>query len=133
MQENININIKGFNTQQGYTTKLVKIPLKINEKWKHIPALTIPEIKINIKVPRLSCIFETFRNKVYELADTKLEGTTSSISGLNLLLCAKWSHCIPYRVGVLGPEDEACFADSNWGNADGRYCSFSKKYFVFAL
>ena len=62
------LTINGFNGAKSYVTKVVEIPLNINNELKIVNAICVPNININLHVPRIGVLASKLIEKGYVLA-----------------------------------------------------------------
>ena len=72
VKQNVNIDIHGFNSVKKHCTKIVSIPLIINNNMIDIEAIVVPKLDIKFKIPHFDKITRTFKEKGYKLADIEL-------------------------------------------------------------
>ena len=89
------LTINGFNNPQTNSSRLVEVPLKLNNKVHNIKALVVKEIKIDVNLPKLGKIVKGFIERGYELADSWLTPKATGIKNISLLLGADNSFIIP--------------------------------------
>ena len=63
------MEVNGFNVSRKYKTKLVTVDLDIGNKNYEVHAICVPNINLNISVPKLSKLTQAFQNKGYVIAD----------------------------------------------------------------
>ena len=115
LNDKVRLNVKGFNSDQGYVTKIVEVELLIGKESYAVNAICIPEIKINVDIPGLAEVSREFIQKGYTLADKTLVNGGNSISDLDFLLGAKSAYCLRHQEIPFGPNKDAIFADTELG------------------
>ena len=114
IHENVVFKIKGFNSDKEYITKIVEVEIGIETKIHAIQAICIPEININLKLPRLPIVTRTFMEKGYVFADQNLEGI-QCISDIDMLLGTKSAYCLKHSEIAFSPEVNSIIADTEIG------------------
>ena len=66
------LTVNGFNESKPYKTKVVSVPLRINDKEFHVNAFCVPKIKTRLKLPGLQRVARGFVDRGYALADPSL-------------------------------------------------------------
>ena len=69
IDDNVELTIKGINTEKKYQTKSVEFEIKVGEIYSKIRALCLPSIDISLSLPKLPNIVEIFKSKGYVIAD----------------------------------------------------------------
>ena len=72
MCNNVKLKVNGFNGAREYHTRTVKLNIDFGDTSREIEAICVPEININIKLPKLMEVTEQFVKMGYSLADRKL-------------------------------------------------------------
>jgi len=112
---NFEIVVNGVNSPKKYKTKTVQLKLKFGDSILEIPAICIPEIKTNLKVPGLGKVVTNFISKGYDLADKLLVGSSDKIGNIQLMLGARAFHGVPGRDVVFGGDIKSVYMDTKVG------------------
>ena len=84
IQDNVKLTINGFNKPQSYLSRVVELPVCLGQSVH--TSLVVPEIKVNLNLPRLGSVMEVFLHKGYKLADSNLNENSNSVSDVDFLL-----------------------------------------------
>ena len=113
--DNVLVKVHGFNTPQQYISRVVKLSINCGDQDRIIDAICVPEIKINIKLPKLSCIAKQFVNKGYKLADKKLYESINGIRNLDFILGSNSAYCLKSHEISFGLNHGSIYADTSAG------------------
>lgn len=91
---NVNLTVNGFNGPQNYVSKVVETPIEIAGSDNHILALVIPDVHMCLKLPNMSLVTDSFKQKGYKLADSFLRHKTNKIDKIDFVLGADYSRLI---------------------------------------
>ena len=69
---NYSVTVNGFNEGKTYSTKVVSVPLKVDDKEVTVRAICVPKIKTHLKLPGLQRVARGFADRGYVLADPSL-------------------------------------------------------------
>lgn len=97
----LNLKVHGINEACDYESKLVELSLRLGNETRVIRALSLPEIKIELKLPGLRNIAQSFKNKGYVLADPALLNE-DKISRIDLILGSGSANCFRDRSILFG-------------------------------
>ena len=64
LQENVKLKINGINASQDYISKLVQFEMNIGDEIISLQAFCIPSFNMNLKLPDLSRVVQSFEKKV---------------------------------------------------------------------
>ena len=106
---NIDIDINGFNTSKNYSTKVVKVLIKLNG------AIVVPKINTQLELPGLGLVVGLFERKGYKLADSLLTSEMDAIPKLDFILGANSSYCIPETNVLFGKFSNCIFSNTPIG------------------
>ena len=115
LNDDVRLNVKGFNSSKGYVTKVVEVELSVGKASYPVSAICIPEIRIDIDIPGLTEVARKFVERGYTLADKTLLGGKDSISDLDFLLGTKSAYCLRHKEVPFGPKEDSIFADTDLG------------------
>jgi hypothetical protein len=102
IEDNISITINGFNGPKQYISKLVEVPVVLNDTVVLLKALCVPIIDICLRVPGLGSVVEKLKHKNYELADRLFDISDNKIGNIDMVLGADFSYCVPITTKVFG-------------------------------
>lgn len=115
LKDDITLTVNGFNAPQLYRSRLVEVPLYSSDGSRIVPALVIPEIKVNLKIDKLGDIVKEFKERGYSLADSFLNVNSRSIHNIDFLLGADASYCIVGKDILFGETKSSMYIDSSIG------------------
>ena len=92
------LNINGFNQSTKHNVKVVE--LKLNPKFPPIKTICVPTINVKLKLPGLSELAHSFKEKGYSLADEFVSNNCDEISNLDVVLGNNDAHILP-QIEVL--------------------------------
>ena len=95
VEENIELVIKGFNSNEKHCSNVVQ--LKFDFLPYPIEAITVPEIRTRIVLPGLSEIARQFLDKGYNLADSMLTSGSDVIENLDFILGNSEAQIMPQK------------------------------------
>ena len=74
LSNKINLTIKGFNSSQSYSSKLVEIKVRLgtDHEWKSLQFLVIPRFTMSLNSKGFGKVVNGFKKKGYQLADSFL-------------------------------------------------------------
>ena len=116
IENNFNLTINGFNGSKKYSCQLISMPIFFNNGKTHViefVALPAECIDINIKLPKLSKIVQSFLLKDYRMADTFLSEGSDSIKNVNMILGSDASYCFHDEFVHFG--EKSVFNNSDCG------------------
>ena len=114
LNDNVLLNIIGFNSSIECKTKIVEVEIKFGPKTKILQAICIPEIKLNLDIPKLSLVAKAFSSKGYDLADKDLL-SSDKINNIDFILGAKSAHCLKSNEISFGENDDSIYIKSDLG------------------
>jgi len=85
IRDNVDLRIHGFNAKKRIKTKIVTVPILINEVTHNIKAIVVPSIDITLECTHMNSISKDFRKKGYLLADRQL-GDSDTVSDFDLVM-----------------------------------------------
>lgn len=116
VETDIVILVNGVNESRKRKTNLVEVPLIVGERHFLIHAISIPELKVNLKIPGLSQIVRDFSQKGYLLADNLLTDiSTEQISNIDFILGCHDTHVLPEEQISFGDDPESVYANTHAG------------------
>ena len=115
VKDNLPLTINGFNSSRNVTTNLVKVPIKMGKTTFTFNALTVPEIAINVNLPKLGVVASKLKAKGYKLADELINKNSKSISNIELILGTDCSHILPVTSLVFGRRNLSSLATTPQG------------------
>ena len=110
---NFNITIRGVNADEKCNTKLVKLP--VGEDQLPLVAICLPEIKVNLKLPKLGSLVKAFEGKGYCLADKELNSNSDSLNKFDMILGNIDAQLLPQREIVFGCKPYSVYAETKYG------------------
>ena len=117
INDDIEVIVKGFNSQKNIKTKIVEVPIKINSNIFKICAVSIPEIATDITINGLYDLAKELYLKNYLLADKFiLEYKSNNISNLDMVLGTNAFHCLPTKLLTFGDDTPSCMYETPIGN-----------------
>ena len=111
----VDLRVNGFNGSKDYKTRMVEVPLRTESGIHNIIAVCIPEIKININLPRLNEIARAFILRGYSLADPFLLDGSNMIRDLQFILGTRSAYCMKSTEKSFGLESQSIYADCPQG------------------
>ena len=114
IDENVELAIKGINTEKKYQTKSVEFEIKVGEIYSKIRALCLPSIDISLSLPKLPNIVEIFKSKGYVIAD-KFIGENEILSDIKIIIGSKSAHVIPETEITFGLNNESIYSNTHAG------------------
>ena len=114
IHDNVMLNVNGFNSIQGYQTKIVEVNIDFGNRFRKVNALCIPNIKVNLNLPGLREIATTFKSKGYKLADQELS-ESDSIDNVKFMLGANSAHCLKSFETSFGNQNDSIFINCDLG------------------
>jgi len=115
INDNYSLTINGFNSSKEYVTKIVELNLGVGDKTYKIKAICVPNMPINIELPKLGLIVTKFKEKGFELADKLLNEKSNRISNISFIMGTDASYVIPEKTIVFGIEEPSCYLDTPIG------------------
>ncbi len=115
VRNNIPLIIHGINSAKEYLTKIVKVPLRLNDNIHTVNAVCIPEISIKLKLPNLGQVVNRIVQKGYSLADKFLQNTNDEVTKVQFILGAESSHCLPETDILFGKPIPSVFSETHIG------------------
>ena len=94
IQNDVKLTVNGFNKPQTYLTRLVEVCFQLGDRTHKVPSLVVPELKVNLELPKLSQVIHSFKDKGYVLADSFL-GDSNYIGNIDFILGADAAYCLP--------------------------------------
>ena len=113
--EKIKVNINGVNVGRVYESELIEARFILDGSLIKIPAIAIPDIKMNLKLPSLGVVVKGFLNKNDTLADCKLKVTSDSLNTIELILGSDYSYLLPCREVLFGKSNDCSYIESAIG------------------
>ena len=115
IEDNVSLNIKGFNCDQTYNTKLVKVEVEFGGERFELQALCIPSFNVNIRPKQLGEIVKGFQSKGYILADKFLNEKSQKIDNISLLLGTKDAHILKSTDVLFGRKNNSSYSITKGG------------------
>ena len=112
---NVKLKVNRFNGTREYHTGTVKLNIDFGDTSREIEAICVPEININIKLPKLMKVTEQFVNKGYSLADRKLYECSESISEIDFILGSNSAYCLKSGEVSFGVGHTSIYANTSLG------------------
>ena len=73
VKENVKLSINGFNSVRNIMTRIVNVPLRVNDHVYVLESVVVPSLDISLTVPDLEVLVEGFKSKGYQLGDAMLQ------------------------------------------------------------
>ena len=115
IQDDVVLNVVGFNGPCEYNTRVVELDLDCGDQVRTLNAICIPEIKISLDISNLSDIVKSFVSRGYKLADENLSSSTNKIDNIGFLLGAKSAYCLRATEVTFGLDQSSVYAETNLG------------------
>lgn len=115
IKEGVNIQIHGFNCVKTLITKIVILPITINDSHFSIEAVVIPSIDIRIAIPNLDKKVAGFKAKGYTLADEKLYKSSYEIRDFDAIMGPEAEQLLNASVKFFGINSKSHYFQSNLG------------------
>lgn len=96
--------VNGVNESKHYNSKLVKVPLTLEDSGHHLTALVLPSISTKLDLPRLGEVVEIFKRRGYKLADKDLSYKSQIVDNFDFILGTKSTFCLPDTDVLFGEE-----------------------------
>ena len=104
VRNNVNLTINGFNGPKDFTTKVVEVPICIDNDVKILEAISVPNINIVLKLSNLGTLVNKLKQHGYRLADELLTEHTTEISDIDIVLGSDFSYCNPINTKLIGKD-----------------------------
>ena len=98
----ISLKINGINNSRNYNTKVVRLNIDIGGELFDLEAIVLPSIDINLRLPGLSKVVRSFKNRYYEMADKMLSDQSDEIGNISIIIGTKSAHCLPVKDVLFG-------------------------------
>ena len=115
IQDDVVLNVVGFNGPCEYNTRVVELNLDCGDQVRTLNAICVPEIKISLDIPNLSDIVKSFVSRGYKLADENLSSSTNKINNIGFVLGAKSAYCLRATEVTFGLDQSSVYAETNLG------------------
>ena len=115
VKENLTLTVNGFNGSKNYKTKVVEVCIEVGTEAFKIPAIVTPEIEVQLSLPLLGTIVDSFKSKGYKFADLLLSDETREISGIDMLLGTDAVHCIIGKDVLFGRHNPSVYIETPVG------------------
>ena len=103
MEVNIPLTINGFNGPKSYNTKIVELPMKMNNGAVFLlRAVCVPKIDVQFFVPGMGNIVKMLKLKRHHLGDKLLNEKTDFVSDVQIMLGTAASFVISTQTVVFG-------------------------------
>ena len=102
IDKNIQLTLKGINSNKHITTETVQFELNIGREKHRIIALCIPDVSVDLQIENLDTLLDKFRGQNYSIADKSL--SSSHLSGAKLLLGSDHVNILLSEIGKFGEE-----------------------------
>ena len=112
---NVKLKVNEFNGTREYHTTTVKLNIDFCDTSREIEAICVPEININIKLPKSMEVTEQFAKKGYSLADRKLYECSESISEIDFILGSNSAYCLKSGEVSFGVGHTSIYANTSLG------------------
>ena len=93
LEDNIDLTLNGINNSKCFKSKLVRFAVELCDAVRSIECLTVPNLSIDMHIPRLSEVVRAFSDKGYKLSDVELHGSSDQINNVFLILGADSAYC----------------------------------------
>ena len=114
-ENNIELVIQGFNTSKNLKTKIVTVPLFINDSVCTVDAVVVPDINISINSKNLNKVTNEFNIKGYRLADSWLS-ESDVVDGFEMILGVESDLLLQTETEVFGVDNcKSSFLNSKLG------------------
>ena len=113
LNDEINLTIKGINNVKTVKSKLVKVKLNFGAVSFTVNLLTVPCIKISLKLPNLDKVVSQFLGKNYALADELLSSSSSALENIDIILGANAAFCFEGNTVAFGKS--SVYLDTKFG------------------
>ena len=113
--KSVTLLVNGINGSKKYNTRLVEADLNLDGVKVSLHALCLPQININLHLPELEYVANTFKQKGYILADPDLIGSGNQLGNVDFILGSKSSFCIPEREILFGSNPPSVYSESSIG------------------
>ena len=116
LNNNVGLDIHGFNTTKTVETKRVLVPLRVGNETVNIEALCMPEIRTKLSIDGLDKIINSFLCKGYSLADKELrEGGHEEIGNIGIILGEDGDYVLKTTTMSYGRGTESTYYDTCLG------------------
>lgn len=104
LQENLKLNVNGFNSSKHYTTKLVEVSVVIAGKVHKFSAVCVPSINICLHIEGLDKIVHSLVKQKLTIADKFLldPREEEKIGNIDLIFGANAAHCLSEKSHSFG-------------------------------
>ena len=115
LQDNISMQINGFNGSKVYQTKLVAVELVLGTRTCMVEAVCVPDINVTLTLPNLSKVVKGFIDRGYSLADGVLLNGSEIINNLDFILGAISANCLLETFVPFGENHTSVYSSSAVG------------------
>ena len=115
LQDNISMQINGFNSSKVYQTKLVAVELVLGTRTCMVEAVCVPDINVTLTLPNLSKVVKGFVDRGYSLADGELLNGSEIINNLDFILGAISANCLLETFVPFGENHTSVYSSSAVG------------------
>ena len=99
--KNLNLNIKGINGVETYSTHVVEFPIDIPGQGEQtITAICLPSLNVNVTVPGLLELSNLMKSKGLNLADKQIDSDV--LKNFKILIGSDQGHILPIKQHNLG-------------------------------
>ena len=115
VKENLTLTVNGFNGSRTYKTKIVEVSLEVGTRPFKLQAIVIPEIEVQLNLPLLGTVVDSFKSKGFKFADSLLSKETREVAGIDMLLGTDAVHCIIGKDVLFGRRNPSVYIETPFG------------------
>ena len=116
IEKDLPLTVNGFNSEKKYRTKLVEIPVRFTNKPVTIKAVVVPNINIDIELPKLGPVIAKLKECGFVLADNYLTNFCKKLNNIEIVIGSESSSILPVATKVIGnPDSSSAILDTPYG------------------
>ena len=115
VRRNFELTINGFNAAKRCVTNVVKVPLNISNNIYHVNAICVPNLSIKLELPEIGRVVHLLNILKYDVADTKLNSKSESISDIQFILGSEYSYVLPVCTKIVKPYGKSSLLETSHG------------------